>query len=47
MWVSTNAINGITGEHFAEMASHAAPGLSHAFVPLTADDVEKILRDCL
>ncbi len=38
---------GITGEHFAEMAAHAAPALKNTFVPLTADDVEKILNDCL
>ena len=38
---------GITGEHFKEMAAHAAPALKNAFVPLTADDVEKILTACL
>ena len=38
---------GITGAHFAEMAAHASPTLKHAFVPLTADDIEKILTDCL
>ena len=38
---------GITGEHFKEMAAHSAPALKNAFVPLTADDVEKILTACL
>lgn len=38
---------GITGEHFKEMAAHAAPALKNAFVPLNVDDVEKILTACL
>ena len=36
-------------EHFGKMARHANQNdrLSHAFVPLTTDDLEAIYRDCL
>lgn len=40
---------GITEEHFEEMAEHAVifGGLSEAYVPLKAEDVENIYRMCL
>ena len=40
---------GIGEEHFRVMAEHSNRGgrLTHAFVPLTAEDVEQIYRACL